>query len=167
MDIREATQSDLEDVLMVEREAFGHNKEAELVRGLLDDPSAKPLLSLLALDDDRAIGHILFTSVRLADSEQDASMMILAPLAIVPAGRRRTAHPAGNRAACRQGCRTRFRAWTSWLLSALWVHAGRMPRVRGPISNSRQTRERLDGSITATGNHRRCRREDCLRRRLE
>lgn len=85
MDIRETTNSDLEDVLFVEREAFGNDKEAELARGLLDDPSAKPLLSLLALDNGRAIGHILFTSVRFADSDDNtASMMILAPLAVVP-----------------------------------------------------------------------------------
>ena len=49
MQIREAVETDLNDVLSIERLAFGYEKEAELVRELLHDPSAKPLLSLLAL----------------------------------------------------------------------------------------------------------------------
>ena len=47
MKIRKALETDLNDVLEVERLAFGYDKEAELVRALLQDPSAEPLLSLL------------------------------------------------------------------------------------------------------------------------
>ena len=82
--IREATESDLRDVLFIETEAFGKNKEAELVKGLLNDPSAKPVLSLLAFQEDRAIGHILFTSAHLANTQDTSSIALLAPLAIVP-----------------------------------------------------------------------------------
>lgn len=82
MDIRESSDSDLNDVLFVEREAFGEDDEAELVRDLLEDPSAKPLFSLLAFQGDRPVGHILFTKVRLTNSSQKAA--ILAPLAVVP-----------------------------------------------------------------------------------
>ena len=84
MDIREASESDLKDVLDVETVAFGYDKEAELVRELLVDPSATPILSLLAFDDDRAVGHILFTAVRLTQTEDAPSAAILAPLAVVP-----------------------------------------------------------------------------------
>ncbi|MBW2554385.1 MAG: N-acetyltransferase [Deltaproteobacteria bacterium] len=84
MYIREATDSDLNDVLFVERLAFGHDKEAELVRVLLGDPSAKPFLSLLAFKDDKAAGHILFTAARLTKTQNTSSIAILAPLAIVP-----------------------------------------------------------------------------------
>lgn len=84
MQIREAVETDLNDVLSIERLAFGYEKEAELVRELLHDPSAKPLLSLLALKKGRAVGHILFTSAHLSDSKDAASIVILAPLAIVP-----------------------------------------------------------------------------------
>lgn len=80
--IREATSNDLSEVLRVEEEAFGYPKEAELVNDLLNDPSAKPTLSLLAMDGDEAIGHILFTSVSITGSDVKAS--ILAPLAVVP-----------------------------------------------------------------------------------
>lgn len=84
MHIRESSESDLNDVLSVERTAFGYDKEAELVRDLLSDPSAKPIVSLLALEDDRAVGHILFTTVRLTPSQDAPPMAILAPLAVVP-----------------------------------------------------------------------------------
>ena len=84
MQIREAVESDLNDVLLIERLAFGYDKEAKLVRDLLHDPSAKPVLSLLAFKNDRAVGHILFTTARLSDTQDTASIVILAPLAIVP-----------------------------------------------------------------------------------
>lgn len=70
--IRKTTESDLYDVLDVEKNAFGNEKGpeiADLVNGLLSDPSAMPLLSLFAEDDDQAIGHILFTKVRINDSK--------------------------------------------------------------------------------------------------
>jgi len=84
MQIREATDSDLNDVLLVERLAFGQDKEAELVRFLLSDPSAQPFLSLLAFKGDKSVGHILFTTARLTKTQKTASISILAPLAIVP-----------------------------------------------------------------------------------
>ena len=84
LQIREAVETDLNDVLQIERLAFGYEKEADLVRGLLYDLSAKPVLSLLAFQKNRALGHILFTTARLSGSQDSASIVILAPLAIVP-----------------------------------------------------------------------------------
>lgn len=84
MQIREADESDLNDVLRVEREAFGNDQIAKLVEELLDDPSARPLTSLLAFQGDRAVGHILFSSAHLVDTEDTVSIAILAPLAVVP-----------------------------------------------------------------------------------
>ena len=84
MEIREATDSDLNDVLLVEKEAFGYDKEANLVKDLLSDPSAKPLYSLLAFDNDRAVGHVLFTSAQLEGKQNCASISLLAPLAVSP-----------------------------------------------------------------------------------
>ena len=87
MEIREATESDFDDVLHVESTAFGPEKGAEiadLVKGLLSDPTALPRLSLLAIDNDRALGHILFTRVHINSPEDSISASILAPLAILP-----------------------------------------------------------------------------------
>jgi putative acetyltransferase len=88
MRIVEASAADLEDVLSVERQAFGEDDVAELVRDLVDDPSARPLLSLLAWDDGRPVGHIMFTAARLEGAPRDVSVSILAPLAVVPDAQR-------------------------------------------------------------------------------
>ncbi|MEM7758376.1 MAG: hypothetical protein AAF298_09665 [Cyanobacteria bacterium P01_A01_bin.40] len=57
--IREDSGSDLDDVLAVERLAFSKDYEAKLVRNLLRDSSVKPILSLLAFQSDRPVGHNL------------------------------------------------------------------------------------------------------------
>ena len=79
-----ASLSDLDDVLLVERAAFGRDGEAVLVRDLLEDLSASPALSLLAREDGRPVGHILFTTVRLKEAPHALRGALLAPLAVVP-----------------------------------------------------------------------------------
>ena len=81
--IRESNSSDLHNILAVERAAFGSEEEADLVRNLLNDPTAEPRLSLLALQKQQAIGHILFTGGYL-NPEIDLKVSILAPLAVIP-----------------------------------------------------------------------------------
>jgi len=89
MTIRETTHADLDDILAVERAAFGSEIEAELVRELLNDPSAQPSLSLLAFEGEKAVGHILFTRARLENADSSPSMSILAPLAVIPESQRK------------------------------------------------------------------------------
>jgi len=84
VEIRAATSEDLTAVLGVQRQAFGSDEEAELVRALLVDPTARPLISLVAVEGGRAIGHILCTKATLAGGEPDPGCLILAPLAVVP-----------------------------------------------------------------------------------
>jgi putative acetyltransferase len=88
MHIEEASDTDLPDVLYVERMAFGQDAEAELVDDLLGDPSARPLVSLLAREGERPLGHILFTAARLAEIPDAVTVAILAPLAVVPDAQR-------------------------------------------------------------------------------
>jgi len=88
MIIRDATASDLDDVLRVEREAFTEEDIAPLVNDLLVDPSAEPVLSLLAFDDgENAVGHILFTHAVL-EPVSGITIALLAPLAVVPGSQR-------------------------------------------------------------------------------
>jgi putative acetyltransferase len=82
--VREATDDDLDAVLDVERRAFGQDTEANLVRDLLVDATAAPLLSLLAVKDGKPVGHVLFTSVAVIGAERPVYASILAPLAVVP-----------------------------------------------------------------------------------
>ena len=85
--IRESYPDDLKSVLEVERAAFGSDEEANLVSDLLEDPSAEPRLSLLAFNDDRPVGHILFTNAVL-DPMQPVLISILGPLAVIPEAQR-------------------------------------------------------------------------------
>ena len=81
--IRATTDKDFEAIMEVEREAFGEEDEAKLTADLLNDPTAEPVVSLLAWYKNRAVGHIIFTRVYL--NEQDSLLMhILAPLAVIP-----------------------------------------------------------------------------------
>ena len=82
--IREASEADLQHVLAVETKAFGEPDEAQLVANLLKDPSAKPVLSLLAFQNEQAVGHILFTSAKIETDGAVPVCSLLAPLAVTP-----------------------------------------------------------------------------------
>ena len=65
--------------------AFGQRQGqeiVELVNDLLEDETAKPLLSLVAEKDGKLVGHILFTTARLQPEKQEPTIRILAPLAV-------------------------------------------------------------------------------------
>ena len=85
--IRQTLASDLGDVLAVERSGFGSDEEANLVAELLEDPSAQPIVSLIAVVGDRAVGHILFTAAHLKPAAP-VSISLLAPLAVIPSYQR-------------------------------------------------------------------------------
>lgn len=82
--IRKATAADFDAVMDVEKSAFGYDKEARLVAGLLDDQTAEPMVSLLAFLDGEAVGHVLFTKAVFEGCEDSPMMHILAPLAVKP-----------------------------------------------------------------------------------
>ena len=52
----------LDQVLSVRLLTFNTDEQAELIRKLLADHSAEPLLSLLGLLDDQPVGHIQLTN---------------------------------------------------------------------------------------------------------
>lgn len=80
--VRTASGDETQTILAIHRAAFGQDDEADLVRALLDDPTAAPRLSLVAERDDRMIGHVLFTKIVVRGSDVLAS--ILCPLAVLP-----------------------------------------------------------------------------------
>jgi putative acetyltransferase len=90
LNIRTSTQADRIEIEKIHTQAFGEEKGpeiADLVNGLFDDPSAMPFLSLVAVEDGRLIGHILYTSAVLTGTGPSASIRLLAPLASFPAPR--------------------------------------------------------------------------------
>ena len=87
MKIKKSTQSERQEILDIHQKAFGKEKGfviAKLVNDLLDDKTAMPILSLVAIEDDRIVGHILYTKASITKTELSVSAQILAPLAILP-----------------------------------------------------------------------------------
>lgn len=84
IEIREASDSDLEPILALVAAAFGREDEAVLVRELLQDPTTEPRLSLVAHNDGQLVGHILFTAAHITGTAASPSTRILAPLAVTP-----------------------------------------------------------------------------------
>jgi predicted N-acetyltransferase YhbS len=89
MKVRPALSRDRAAVLAVETAAFASPAEAELVAALLDDPSAQPVVSLLAETDGEPVGHVLFTRAAVHGDGIVVPASILAPLAVVPRQQRR------------------------------------------------------------------------------
>jgi len=86
--VRKATPDDRAALLGVHQLAFGQDEESELVESLLADPSAQPVLSLVADHGGTLVGHALFTRLSLLGPEQPPAASILAPLAVVPTAQR-------------------------------------------------------------------------------
>ena len=84
MNIRESKVEDISLITTLHEEAFGEsegNEIALLVRDMLKDETAKPITSLVIEDKEKIAGHIIFSSVKIEDSE-NLIASILAPLAI-------------------------------------------------------------------------------------
>lgn len=83
--IRETEVNDHTDIFKVEEQAFGYDKEANLTDALLHDQTGRPIISLLAFHNTKAIGHILFTRAYIDEKINQPLLHILAPLAVKPA----------------------------------------------------------------------------------
>ena len=82
--IRPEKEADFDAVRKVNTLAFGQAAEATLVDALRK--SAELFISLVAVDDNQVVGHILFTPVSLEsdDSTSTALGLGLAPMAVLP-----------------------------------------------------------------------------------
>lgn len=86
MIIREEIPGDADAVRVVNERAFGQPDEARIVDALRGVGDA---ISLVAVTDDRVVGHILFTPVAIDDADPRLSAMGLAPMAVLPEFQRR------------------------------------------------------------------------------
>ncbi len=87
VEIRKSTESDKTEIGNVHTKAFGEKKGpeiADLVKGLMNDKTAIPLFSFVAVEDNEIIGHILFTKAKLTGTTESVAVQILAPLAVLP-----------------------------------------------------------------------------------
>ena len=86
MHIRPERREDIPGVRHVNQAAFDEAAEASLVDALRQH--ADPVVSLVALDEDAVVGHILFSPVTLLP-HGDRQIMGLAPMAVLPERQRR------------------------------------------------------------------------------
>ena len=85
IEIRQESQKDYEEVYMTVKTAFetaehSDGNEQDLVVALRNSDSFIPELSLVAVKEDKIVGYILFTKIKIENHEEIA----LAPLAVLP-----------------------------------------------------------------------------------
>ena len=86
--IRAERPGDHQEVFKVNELAFGRPDEARLVQALRQSPAFIPELSLVAVDDERVVGHILFSRIVVRSSTKSHQALVLAPMAVLPARQR-------------------------------------------------------------------------------
>ncbi|WP_440988995.1 GNAT family N-acetyltransferase [Haloarchaeobius baliensis] len=81
MHFRQETPADRAAVEAIHRTAFPTDDEADLVAALRESDAFVPELSIVAEDDGRIVGHVLFTEVTVAGTD---AALTLAPVAVHP-----------------------------------------------------------------------------------
>jgi len=87
LQVRKALESDKQAISDEVIAAFGDEQGqviVDLITDLLADPSAQPLLALVATTNDNVVGQILFTNARIKHSQRTVPSVILAPLSVYP-----------------------------------------------------------------------------------
>lgn len=80
--IRPEQSTDKDAVRQINELAFGGSVEANLVEVLRK--ASDPLISLVAVDNDKVVGHILFTPVTIEFGDAGTPALGLAPMAVLP-----------------------------------------------------------------------------------
>ena len=85
VEIRQENKNDYEEIYNVVKTAFetaeqSDGNEQDLVVALRNSDSFIPELSLVAIKDNKIVGHILFTKIKIGNHEE----LALAPLAVLP-----------------------------------------------------------------------------------
>lgn len=84
--VRAERDGDAPDIRRVHESAFGRRQEADLVDALRGTAAWLPGLSLVAEEDGRVVGHVLFSRATL---DGGAPVLALAPVAVLPSLQRR------------------------------------------------------------------------------
>jgi putative acetyltransferase len=83
--IRQETKDNFNEISEVNRLAFGRDNEAKLVNQLRYSDAFVPGLSLIATIDDKIVGHILFTKIKIVSDEgNEFDSLALAPITVRP-----------------------------------------------------------------------------------
>ena len=80
--IRKAIEPDFEAIFDLNALAFGQEDEAQLVESIRLTPEYLPKLELVAVQNQKIIGHILYSRVLIGKTDCDA--VALAPMSVLP-----------------------------------------------------------------------------------
>jgi putative acetyltransferase len=80
--VREEAPEDIGAIHLVNEEAFGRKQEADVVDALRARGAV--VLSLVAVDGRRVIGHIMFSPVTVESGTSSFDAVALAPIAVLP-----------------------------------------------------------------------------------
>jgi predicted N-acetyltransferase YhbS len=81
--IRQEVTKDYNRVYKITKLAFGQEKESILIEKIRKGPNFVPELSLVAEKDNKIVGHILFSKMKIV-GESEYETLMLAPLAVIP-----------------------------------------------------------------------------------
>ena len=85
VEIREEVVSDFPDVYDLNKASFGQENEPKLVELLRKSNAFIPELSLVATMNNKIVGHILFTKIKIKDNNgKEFESLALAPMAVRP-----------------------------------------------------------------------------------
>jgi len=82
MIIRQEKPEDINDIQALNVRAFGQPQEASIIDKLRTD--CEGLLSLVAMENERIVGHILFSPATIEGQHGTIRGMALAPMAVLP-----------------------------------------------------------------------------------
>jgi len=81
-EVRDEKPEDYDAIRRVNELAFKGKSEADLVDALRD--SGDDIISMVALQDDKVVGHILFSPVSIENGEDSNTAMGLGPISVLP-----------------------------------------------------------------------------------
>lgn len=87
--IRTATNEDYKEIQNVVQQAFKNeemsdHKEHQLVIKIKDSAAFVPELSLVALEGEQIIGHIMYSKITVNDNQKNHDSLALAPVSVLP-----------------------------------------------------------------------------------
>jgi len=83
--IRSEKKEDLNEIRKINIYAFNRENEANLVEKLRESSAFIPELSLVAVEGEEVVGHILFTLITIENDKESHIALALAPMAVKPA----------------------------------------------------------------------------------
>ncbi|RUR79235.1 GNAT family N-acetyltransferase [Chlorogloeopsis fritschii PCC 9212] len=84
LDIIPETNEEIANIRQVVTDAFAQPQEAQLVDKIRNSENFIPELSLMAVENGKVLGHILFNRIFIEASQQTLPALALAPLAVIP-----------------------------------------------------------------------------------